>query len=422
MGKEKNNRFTLLHGDALTKLQGIPSSSIDSIVTDPPYGLSKQPDMHEVLKHWLNGDDYEHQGKGFMGKSWDSFVPGPSIWKECLRVLKPGGHLLAFAGTRTQDLMALAIRLGGFEIRDSIDYLYDPSSDEQAFFDSLNAQQKEALARLSDQGDARMGWLFGSGFPKNHDIAKAMDKAATEEAQRWEGWGTALKPAHEPIIVARKPFSGNVAANVASYGTGAINIDGSRIELNGDYKCKANGRPSQTGLSDYYNPEKANCPDTVGRFPANIIHDGSPEVLACFPESKGQAGAVTGNEPSAKTNAVYGSFQGRPPTKPRSDVGSAARFFYCAKTSPKDRNEGLNGDKNTHPTVKPASLMAYLVKLVTPPGGTCLDPFCGSGSTGKGALKGNFYFIGIDREREYLGISEKRLRYIQRQQEENAAA
>ncbi|MDI5633267.1 site-specific DNA-methyltransferase, partial [Salmonella enterica subsp. enterica serovar Anatum] len=162
----------------------LADNSIDAVVTDPPYGLSKQPDMNEVLRHWLNGDDYVHTGNGFMGKYWDSFVPGPSIWKEVFRVLKPGGHLLAFFGTRTYDLGTLAIRLAGFEIRDQID------------------------------------WVYGSGFPKSLDVSKAMGD------EQWQGWGTALKPAHEPICVARKPLVGTVSENILQFGTGGMNIDG----------------------------------------------------------------------------------------------------------------------------------------------------------------------------------------------------
>jgi DNA modification methylase len=237
----------LICGDAAKTLASLDDNSVDSIVTDPPYGLSKQPDAAEVLRHWLAGDDYEHGGSGFMGKSWDSFVPGPALWKECLRVLKPGGHLLSFGGTRTYDLMCLAIRIAGFEIRDSVH------------------------------------WHFGSGFPKSLDVSKAIDKAAgaerevvgmrsthherpitdkwdrslnrsepgnpfgdnplvvditapaTDAAKQWEGWGTALKPAHEPIVVARKPLVGTVAGNVLAYGTGALNIDGTRVAMGDEY-------------------------------------------------------------------------------------------------------------------------------------------------------------------------------------------
>lgn len=360
----------------------LADNSIDAVVTDPPYGLSKQPDMMEVLRHWMNGDDYVHTGGGFMGKTWDSFVPGPSIWKEVFRVLKPGGHLLAFFGTRTYDLGTLAIRLAGFEIRDQID------------------------------------WVYGSGFPKSLDVSKATGD------EQWEGWGTALKPAHEPICVARKPLAGTVAENVLQFNTGGMNIDGCRIELNGDFKSVANGRPSITGLSDNYDSSIANQPDTQGRFPANFIHDGSDEVVSLFPAKAGAAAPVKGTEGSqASTGNVTGQRE-RVPGAFHADSGSAARFYYCAKASKSDREpdtDGLNspragagrtsGARNNHPTVKPTALMQWLVRLVTPPGGKVLDPFTGSGSTGKACAIEGFEFIGFEMDPHYCEIAKQRINY-----------
>lgn len=339
----------------------LADNSIDAVVTDPPYGLSKEPDMMEVMKHWMNGDDYVHTGGGFMGKSWDSFVPGPSIWKEVFRVLKPGGHLLAFFGSRTYDIGTLAIRLAGFEIRDQI------------------------------------MWVYGSGFPKSLDVSKAIDKAgATDEAKQWEGWGTALKPAHEPICVARKPLCGTVAENVLTHGTGALNIDGCRIEgrERTDYGL-ANSSRSQG--STYSTPSgSADFDSTKGRWPANFVHDG------------------LNNE-------------------------EWSRFFYCAKASKADRDDGVSlaatsaaemvdrdadsagmnspragagrtsGARNDHPTVKPTALMQWLVRLVTPPGGTVLDPFTGSGSTGKACMLEGFEFIGFEMDPHYCEIAEQRI-------------
>lgn len=378
----------------------LADNSIDAVVTDPPYGLSKQPDMNEVLRHWLNGDDYVHTGGGFMGKTWDSFVPGPSVWKEVFRVLKPGGHLLAFFGTRTYDLGTLAIRLAGFEIRDQID------------------------------------WVYGSGFPKSLDVSKATDN------EQWQGWGTALKPAHEPICVARKPLTGTVAENVLQFGTGGMNIDDCRTELNGDFKSSANGRPSITGLSDNYDPSTANQPDTQGRWPANFIHDGSDEVVSLFPAKAGAAAPVKGTEQSEVTNSIYGKFNDRLPGQFYSDSGSAARFFYCAKASKSDRDEGVmlamvtaaemtdrepdtdglnspragagrtSGARNNHPTVKPTALMQWLVRLVTPPGGKVLDPFTGSGSTGKACAIEGFDFIGFEMDPHYCEIAKQRIAYV----------
>lgn len=378
----------------------LADNSIDAVVTDPPYGLSKQPDMNEVLRHWLNGDDYIHTGGGFMGKTWDSFVPGPSIWKEVFRVLKPGGHLLAFFGTRTYDLGTLAIRLAGFEIRDQID------------------------------------WVYGSGFPKSLDVSKATGD------EQWQGWGTALKPAHEPICVARKPLAGTVAENVLQFGTGGMNIDECRIELNGDFKSVANGRPSITGLSDNYDPSTANQPDTQGRFPANFIHDGSDEVVSLFPGKAGASAPVKGTEDSqASTGNVTGQRE-RVPGVFHADSGSAARFFYCAKASKSDRDEGVllakttaaemtdrepdtdglnspragagrtSGARNNHPTVKPTALMQWLVRLVTPPGGKVLDPFTGSGSTGKACAIEGFDFIGFEMDPHYCEIAKQRINYV----------
>lgn len=548
--------FKLHHGDCLEVLRGMADNSVDSIVTDPPYGLS------------------------FMGKKWDYDVPAVEVWTECLRVLKPGGHLLAFAGTRTQHRMAVRIEDAGFEIRDMI------------------------------------AWVYGSGFPKSHNLQGD-----------WQGWGTALKPALEPITVARKPlgtratnvlkmvesqlrergvrgeilwkpesasgaakskkttgsgstapserlatsaktadesvtpsaerqslksserlgtsglnqirgvsgsfqgcttsdcahpsslpmggsapaaesvsatfsplttstaeepstaskfmgrctpncaetdshpdtesFAGiatgltgsmetvrinrdsegfflwpkglpefvpgsplTVAENVLAHGTGALNIDGCRVPAEkatgwggGGSKLYEGGLSREGG--------EARLQD-AGRWPANLIHDGSDDVVAGFPQALGQQGALTGKEPSSKTANAFGDFAARAPSEPRGDTGSAARFFYCAKASKRDRDEGLEGFElgnnmrvngpreseeakhatlraNIHPTVKPTDLMRYLCRLVTPPGGTVLDCYTGSGSTGKAAILEGFNFIGIEREAEYLEIASARI-------------
>lgn len=379
----------------------LTDNSIDAVVTDPPYGLSKQPDMNEVLRHWLNGDDYVHTGGGFMGKTWDSFVPGPSVWKEVFRVLKPGGHLLAFFGTRTYDLGALAIRLAGFEIRDQIE------------------------------------WVYGSGFPKSLDISKATGN------EQWQGWGTALKPAHEPICVARKPLAGTVAENILQFGTGGMNIDGCRVHTD-----EILGRPqasSQSGVMSMRlaaNGYNGSSDDRGGRWPANFIHDGSDEVVSLFPAKAGAAAPVKGTEQSEVTNGIYGKFNDRVPGQFYSDSGSAARFYYCAKASKSDRDEGVmlamvtgaemtgrepdtdglnspragagrtSGARNNHPTVKPTALMQWLVRLVTPPGGKVLDPFTGSGSTGKACAIEGFEFIGFEMDPHYCEIAKQRIAYV----------
>ena len=373
----------LLLGNCLKQMAQLDDNSIDSIVTDPPYGLS------------------------FMGKKWDYDVPSVDIWSECLRVLKPGGHLLAFAGTRTQHRMAVNIEDAGFEIRDMI------------------------------------AWVYGSGFPKSLNIGKAVDKMQGNERKvvetyvkksgdfngengigrgnyddielqktkgnsEWEGWGTALKPALEPITVARKPIKGTVADNVLEWGTGGINIDDSRIQHDEPVKTTTRTEKGNvfndknSGLRN--NPSNMASADPNGRFPANLIHDGSDEVVRMFPSEE--------------------------------DV-SQSRFFYCAKASKSDRDEGLDAfgeqrtggmqatadgsmltgsgneratkRRNIHPTVKPTDLMRYLVKLVTPPNGIVLDPFMGSGSTGKACVSEGFSFIGIEMQQEYMDIAKARI-------------
>jgi len=376
----------ILKGNCLETLKTLADNSVDSIVTDPPYEL------------------------GFMGKTWDAsgIAYNQDLWAECLRVLKPGGHLLAFSGSRTYHRMTVAIEDAGFEIRDQI------------------------------------MWLYGSGFPKSLDVSKAIDKAAgvsftsepasgvgfmtpegaggynttlnkltrsgesTPEAQRWQGWGTALKPAHEPICVARKPLTGTVASNVLEWGTGALNIDGSRVGT-------GTGETVTYEVSDIrggnYGQDKEAYADRgkltytktdQGRWPANVIHDGSDEVLAGFPNDAG-------------------------------------RFFYCAKASKSERNAGLEGmverrpdertetgmgtfaekgvakQSNFHPTVKPLALMRYLVKLVTPPNGTVLDPFLGSGSTAVACVLEGFDWIGCEMTEDYWPIIEARVEWAEAQ-------
>jgi predicted RNA methylase len=521
-------RPLLLLGDCLEQLRELPDNSVDSVVTDPPYGLS------------------------FMGKKWDYDVPSVEVWAECLRVLKPGGHLLAFAGTRTQHRMAVRIEDAGFEIRDMI------------------------------------AWVYGSGFPKSLDVSKAIDKAAgaerevierraaavgfdaehhggggwsagevlvttpaTDAARQWQGWGTALKPALEPITVARKPLSGTVASNVLEHGTGAINVDGCRVGTNPDVddprlggkgKWKTDKAAHNVYEGGYAGQDIASSP--LGRWPANLILDGSEEVVALFP-------ITNPSKANARNNGEFKSVaKGRDlphVTYGHEDNGgSAARFFYCAKTSKKDRNEGLDSSRtvkhttglckeenmelavllqkatcestvkwgidesggsitglcpsdslsttltaiskittlqicnllmrsrtsestagasyetasggnlvegaeksnpsqlnttsasqaesalgashavskmlssisdaenwnpatNFHATVKPTDLMRYLCRLVTPPEGIVLDPFTGSGSTGKAAILEGFRFIGIERDEEYMKIAEARI-------------
>jgi len=396
--QNKVMNIQLLNGDCLDKLKELEPNSIDSIVTDPPYGLS------------------------FMGKKWDYDVPSVEIWEECMRVLKPGGHLLSFAGSRTYHRMAVRIEDAGFDIRDQI------------------------------------MWIYGSGFPKSQNIGHKVDE--------YKGWGTALKPAHEPIVLARKPFSGTVANNVLEYGVGGLNIDG----------CRVSGEPIQVnvGFKDEYQNENGwgtkRCEtelQNVGRYPANIILD--EEAGKILDEQSGTTKGIN-KTPYTYTDNEYtaeGFINNVKPNSPSNygDVGGASRFFYCPKAQKKDRNEGMpenvetfiqrprredgsviykethpeewsemmkskprkektslaaseeklqtqtTATKNTHPTVKPTELMKYLVRLVTPKGGKVLDPFMGSGSTGKAAVLEGMNFVGIEREEEYYQIAQQRIEH-----------
>jgi len=372
-------------GDCLEVMRGMADNSVDAIVTDPPYGLS------------------------FMGKRWDCDVPSTDIWEQCLRVLKPGGHLLAFAGTRTQHRMAVRIEDAGFEIRDMI------------------------------------AWVYGSGFPKSHNGP-------------WGG--TALKPSLEPITVARKPLTGTVAANWTAHGTGAMNIDACRV-ASSESTVRARTESDLGRLNDDgWRPTPGLNGSDNGRWPANLIHDGSEEVLAAFPAAPGQKADLSDDGESARFSTVYNGgalprgsdassnaanhgavgFKMRPGAR-RLDSGSAARFFYCAKPSKAEREEGLEAfasghagmvsntsgqhmtrrdeqyqvalRANHHPTVKPTDLMRYLCRLVTPAGGLVLDPFAGSGSTGRAAIAEGFQFVGIELDPEYAAIAEARCRAVQ---------
>jgi len=359
-------KMTLLHGNNLDLLRAMPDNSVHAIVCDPPYGLGKEPDALAMLRDWIEAGHHDVKSKsGFMGKTWDAFVPQPVQWRECLRVLKPGGHVLSFAGTRTHDLITMGLRIAGFEIRDQID------------------------------------WIYGSGFPKSLDVGKALDKMAgaerevvgsrvtapaTEAAQQWDGWGTALKPALEPITLARKPLEGTFAANVLKWHTGALNVDGCRVGVEGG--TAKGSKPQGKGHGIYGAGLHGVCEIThldKGRWPANLIHDGSDDVTGLFPDT-------------------------------------TARFFYAAKVSAKERhdwqgdgaavpereNRPFNPSKNHHPTVKPIALMRYLCRLITPPGGTVLDPWMGSGSTGKAAALEGFDFIGMEQDAGYFAIAQAR--------------
>jgi len=487
----------VVNGDNLKLLKQYPDNYFDSVVTDPPYGLGKEPNASELMRDWIEHGYHEIEGKGFMGKEWDAFVPQPIFWKEVFRVLKHGGHIVAFFGTRTYDWGVMAMRFAGFEVRDCIQ------------------------------------WIYGSGFPKSHNISKAIDKlngaesikgdlkfkggtqlgvinddnwkpkdvyeefANTEEAKEWEGWGSALKPANEPIVLARKPLEKglSIAENVLKWGTGGINIDGCRV---GSDNITLNGygvRWAKNGSEMPYIDRKPT--NHQGRFPANIILTHHPECECkglkkvkaisggckfnsaffksgesnftpnggigdengeetiedwnCHPDcpikildeqsgvSKSPSVTKKKNSVNGETKNCYGKYSSENRIiNGHSDSGGASRFFYCAKASKSERNKGLEGfeekrssaygyeiglgekgegmfkdrnpiKQNFHPTVKPVKLMQYLARMVTPPNGIVLDPFCGSGTTGIACKLEGFHFVGMEQDPEYAKIAEARI-------------
>lgn len=408
--------YNILQGNCIDVLKTLPENSIDSIVTDPPYGLEfmgkewdapwKNSEVVAVTDKKTNGIFHD---KGFSHGirfsrgliEMQEFQKWCESWaKEAFRVIKPGGYILAFGGSRTYHRLAGGIEDAGFEIRDQI------------------------------------MWVYGSGFPKSMAVDKAILKttSSSEKAESWEGWGTALKPAHEPIVMARKPLDGTVANNVLTWGVGGINIDASRVP---GEPVPINKLEEWSGFGQKIEPEYKQEVNDKGRFPANLIHDGSDEVTELFPRAKGGAYPTTRGKSDIGAFAQGGSHKDKPnQARTMGDDGSAARFFYCAKANSKDRNEGLNnlnsgqqnlfseeanssgddsGDsgivkgRNTHPTVKPTELMRYLIKLITPPNGTVLDPFTGSGSTGKAAMIDGYKFVGIEMNEEYIEIAKARI-------------
>jgi DNA modification methylase len=483
----------LMLGDCRERLKELADCSVDSVVTDPPYEL------------------------GFMGKSWDStgVAYDVTVWQECLRVLKPGGHLLAFGGSRTYHRLAVAIEDAGFQIRDQIMWVYGSgfpkSLNISKAIDKMDAKDEQQARRyrftawvrstgvtskqIDEATNTNMGghytteasqpavmtrehleacrqllgdiprWVeiecdirsvesknFASrevvGIKKNAMAGWSMDGTtrfadrsittpSTDEAEQWDGWGTALKPAHEPIVMARKPLDGTVANNVLVHGVGGINIDGCRVGRADGDDSSAGNRTATFGTQDTLSGGDGSggwSQNDAGRFPANFIHDGSDEVLELFPYSK------TGSKKPHKniSQAEYRQLHSKEYTAfSIGDSGSAARFFYCAKANKEDRNKGLDGfeekrpdersvtgmgtfeekgvakQANHHPTVKPTDLMRYLCRLVTPPNGTVLDPFTGSGSTGKAAVAEGFSFIGVEQSEEYLAIAKARIEAAQ---------
>ena len=354
------NTAHVLNTDCLDALRDMPDASVDAIVTDPPYGLSNTTptQVAETITRWASGDrEYLPTSVGFMGHEWDGFVPPVAVWDECLRVLKPGGHLLAFAGSRTQDLMGLAVRLAGFEIRDSI------------------------------------AWLHAQGFPKGK---------------------SQLKPAHEPVILARKPPEGNVAANVLKHGTGALNIDACRIYATDDDRAlmEARSHPNGTkagssggGIAMQFDKPHGFKSHPSGRWPANVVLDESQAAELDRQSGNVKTGATKPHRRDPDSSPMFKVGKWMTHSQPASE-GGASRFFYVAK-APKSERPVVDG--TAHPTVKPLALIRWLVRMVTPPGGTVLDPFAGSGTTLEAAMLEGFNVTGIEREADYLPLIQARI-------------
>jgi DNA modification methylase len=405
----QDEHVTLIHSDCLRALREMPDESVHAVITDPPYGLANTDPGHviEALTKWAAGDrEFIPDGRGFMGKAWDAFVPPPAVWDECMRVLKPGGHLLAFAGSRTFDLMALSIRFAGFDIRDSIAWLYGSGFPKSLDVGKAIVQQRAAASRATgplDDCECSEAYRFRG----EHTPGCPADDG--ERLPLFEGWGTALKPAFEPVVVARKPFPTTVAANVLAHGTGALNISATRIATTD--KPTGSGRGSKASIYAQVSSSAGNggnATPEAGRWPANVVLDESQAVeLDRQAPDTGAQRPVRGTENSAavegggvygRRERVQGPFHG--------DKGGASRFFYVAKAPSSERPE-VEG--TMHATVKPLDLMQRLVRLVTPPGGVVLEPFAGSGTTVEACLREGFACIAIEREAEYLPLIMQRL-------------
>ena len=499
-----DNLVTVHHGDCLQHLRNMPDNSIDSIVTDPPYGLSNTGpgNVADTIVRWAGGErDHVPEGRGFMGRSWDAFVPPPAVWDECLRVLKPGGHMLVFAGSRTQDLMGLSIRLAGFELRDSLAWIYGSgmpkSLDVSKAIDKRggNPDLAQQIAAAIKSARESRGWTAGRAdkhfcggttnwtwfegrkgecrpptpetfarivaeWPELAEWAGKVAEAerevigknawtnsanhfvpgedhtqrvhtdvtapATPEAERWAGWGTSLKPAIEPILCARKPLEGTVAGNVLEWGTGALNIDASRVAMSdGDREVVDNRSGAAAdydgegwGKRGNYSEGRKFKSAPAGRWPANVLLD--PEAAAAMDQQSGvststkRLGRYSPTTPTGN-GVTHGKMNGLQTDRGVEDSGGASRFFhvfkYQAKAPKKERPviERPDGTKVQHPTVKPLALMEWLVTLITPPGGVVLDPFAGSGTTLQAARDKGFRAIGVEADADHCELIVARL-------------
>jgi site-specific DNA-methyltransferase (adenine-specific) len=507
----------VINGDNIELLKNYPDNYFDAVVTDPPYGLGKEPNAQELMKDWVEKGYHEISGTGFMGKEWDAFIPQPIFWKEIFRVLKHGGHVLSFFGTRTYDWGVMSMRFAGFEVRDCIQWLYGSgfpkSHNISKALDKMQGAEREVMGK-KERGSVEEAKERGVGFlsdPANKNNTKQfgygtelITAPSTESAKQWDGWGTALKPANEPIVLARKPLEKglSVAENILKWGVGGINIDASRIgNLGSTERGEQGERMKDTKNGFRENNEIIDI--NKGRFPANIIlthHEdceckGTKKVKAIkggrignkngaysgigavgfskeFSKGDGGYGDENGQEElenwdchedcpirildeqsgdrsstrinnsndkikKGNTNKLFGgSIQKiESYSKDYRDKGGASRFFYVAKASKAERNKGLEEFEekrmegrdegqdersvafkarptpmaNVHPTVKPIKLMQYLVKMITPPNGIVLDPFCGSGTTGVACKLDGFQFVGLEQDPEYAKIAEARI-------------
>lgn len=446
MKERKISQLALHVGSCVDLLKLYPDNHFDSVVTDPPYDLTanKKGGSGEASVNLDSPYGRARITTGFMGQKWDGtgIAFKPSTWAEVLRVLKPGGHVLAFGGTRTYHRMVCAIEDAGFEMRDMIAWLYGQgfpkALDASKTLDAHHGIEREVTREATVE--LRSGDVIGFDQRASTERERR-DLPVSDDAKKWDGWGTALKPAIEPICVGRKPLIGTVAENIIAHGTGALNIDGCRISISeADAERIANmGGFGKAGFQDDSAHTTMHSPRTApdasnGRWPANVVHDGSDAVLADFPDAPGQLAPISYGTERRKTAGVYGEMSRGNPNGAEmyEDQGSAARFFYCAKASMQDRDEGLDSfdvvrrtdgrstehevpnlrtsaRRNFHPTVKPVDLMRWLVRLVTPPGGKVLDPFMGSGSTGKGCMLEGFRFVGMDLTPEYEPIARARI-------------
>lgn len=493
----EDDLVTVYHGDCLEELKKLGDCSVDAVITDPPYGLSstKPAQVADVLAAWVTGDTkvVPELSKGFMGKTWDGFVPPPAVWEECLRVLKPGGHMAVFAGARTQDLMGLSIRLAGFEIRDTLGWIYgsgfpksmdiskavdkgqalskarayeftewmrstgitatqineatntnmgshyltnltQPAIATAELFDKLRPLLPEVPERIerlvaertgiewSDYvkrevvGKHQSGLHTGPSGVGGHGEGGAITTSATDAAKQWEGWGTALKPAIEPIILARKPLAGTVAANVLEHGVGALNIDACRVGTEKRINPPGSTNP-RVAMGGGWNTD-AQPTEAVGRFPANVLLDehAAEELDKQSGISTSRANKVSDERKQTMATAAMNPGVGRrDPSNSHSDSGGASRFFpvfkYQAKAPKRERPVIVrkDGTKVQHPTVKPLALMEWLVTLITPPEGVILDPFAGTGTTLQAATNKGFYSIGVEADSDYIQLIHKRL-------------